>query len=100
MDIKRINIEKVAQAIEADAGEAFPDLRQSLAEAKAGLYAKTHTPEQIVARRGRPIKATHKQPVTLRLPPEALAGWRASGKGWQTRAAQVLTDWLKTHSPA
>jgi uncharacterized protein (DUF4415 family) len=100
MDIKHINIDKVAKAIEADAGEALPDLRQSLAEAKAGLHARVHTPEQIVARRGRPSKTTHKQPVTLRLDPEALAAWRASGKGWQTRAAQVLADWLKTHSPA
>ncbi|MEN9475667.1 MAG: hypothetical protein RIS48_2389 [Pseudomonadota bacterium] len=100
MDIKRIDIDKVAKAIEADAGEALPDLRQSLAEAKAGLHARVHTPEQIAARRGRPTKTTHKQPVTLRLDPEALAAWRASGKGWQTRAAQVLADWLKTHSPA
>lgn len=100
MDIKRINIEKIALAIEADAGMALSDLRQSLAEAKAGVYAKVHTPEQITARRGRPAKATHKQPVTLRLDPEALEAWRASGKGWQTRAAQVLADWLKTHSPA
>ncbi len=54
MDIKRIDIDKVAKAIEADAGEALPDLRQSLAEAKAGLHARVHTPEQIAARRGRP----------------------------------------------
>ena len=51
----------------------MPDLRQSLAEAKAGLHARVHTPEQIAARRGRPTKTTHKQPVTLRLDPEALA---------------------------
>ena len=100
MDIKRIDIEKVAKAIEADAGELLPDLRQSLAEAKAGLQGRVHTPKQTVVRRGRPAQATHKQPVTLRLEPEALAAWRATGKGWQTRAAQVLADWLKTHSPA
>jgi putative transcriptional regulator len=37
MDIKKIDVEKVATAIEADAGEAISDLRQSLTEAKAGL---------------------------------------------------------------
>lgn len=37
MDIKKIDIDKVAAAIEADAGESLPDLRQALAEAKAGL---------------------------------------------------------------
>ena len=51
------------------------------------------TPEQITVRRrraGRPVQEVHKQPVTLRLDPEVLARWRASGKGWQTRAAKAL----------
>ncbi|XHB12903.1 hypothetical protein AB8806_23315 (plasmid) [Ralstonia syzygii subsp. celebesensis] len=30
-----IDVEKVATAIEADAGEALPDLRQALTEARA-----------------------------------------------------------------
>lgn len=55
------------------------------------------TSEQIKARRGRPVQATHKEPVTLRLDSEVLAHWRATGKGWQTRAAQVLADWAKAH---
>ncbi|MDR0479204.1 MAG: BrnA antitoxin family protein [Burkholderiaceae bacterium] len=38
---------------------------------------------------------THKQPITLRLAPDALARWRASGRGWQTRAAALLA----THAP-
>ena len=45
------------------------------------------------ALRGRPrgsVKDTHKLPTTLRLDEDVLARWRASGKGWQTRAAQVL----------
>lgn len=52
MSIKKINIEKVAAAIEADAGESLPDLRQALAEAKAGLGRVT-TPEQILVRQAR-----------------------------------------------
>jgi uncharacterized protein (DUF4415 family) len=36
------------------------------------------------------VQAVHKQPVTLCLDPEVLARWRASGKGWQTRAAEAL----------
>lgn len=55
------------------------------------------TPEQIKARRGRPAQTTHKHPVTLRLDPQALEKWRATGKGWQTRAAEVLAEWAKTH---
>ncbi len=52
MDIKKINIEKVAAAIELDAGESLPDLLQALAEAKAGLGRVT-TPEQILVRQAR-----------------------------------------------
>lgn len=52
MGIKKIDVEKVAAAIEADAGEALPDLRQALAEAKAGLGRVT-TPEQIIVRQAR-----------------------------------------------
>ena len=56
---------------------------------------KVTTPEQIKVRRrgaGRPVQEVHKQPVTLRLDPEVLARWRASGKGWQTRAAKALAS--------
>ena len=48
----KVNIEKIAQAIEADSGEALPDLRQALAEAQARLGRVT-TPEQILVRQAR-----------------------------------------------
>lgn len=40
--LKSINVSKVAAAIEADAGQALPGLRESLAEAKAGKVGKVH----------------------------------------------------------
>ena len=52
MDIKKIDIEKVTAAIEADAGGSLPDLRQALAEAKAGLGRVT-APEQMLVRQAR-----------------------------------------------
>lgn len=52
MGMKKIDIEKVASAIEADAGEPLPDLRQALAQAKAGRGRIT-TPEQILIRQAR-----------------------------------------------
>ena len=52
MDIKQIDVEQVATAIEADAGEALPGLREALAEAKAGLGRVT-TPAQIIVRQAR-----------------------------------------------
>ncbi len=92
--LKDLNVEKIARAIEADAGEPLEGLRQSLAEAKAGVFAAVHTPEQIKARRrGRPVgsvQATTKEPVKLRLDADVLAALRASGDGWQTRVNDTL----------
>lgn len=45
-DVESLDIEKVAKAIEADAGEPLPEPRQALAEAKAGRGRVT-TLEQI-----------------------------------------------------
>jgi putative transcriptional regulator len=44
-----MNIEKIAQAIEADAGMPLADLRQGLSEMQAGLGLVT-TPEQLLVR--------------------------------------------------
>lgn len=52
MGIRKIDVEKMAAAIEADAGEALPDLRQALAQAKAGLGRVT-TPGQLLVRQAR-----------------------------------------------
>jgi uncharacterized protein (DUF4415 family) len=71
MSLKKLNLEKVAKAIEADAGESLEGLRESLAQAKAGVFAEIHTPQQITARqRGRPagsVKTSTKEPVKIRL---------------------------------
>ena len=77
--------------LDADTAALLASIERGLQEAKAG-EGRVNTPEQIAARRaaGRPVQAVHKAPVTLRLEPEVLAAWRASGKGWQTRAAQAL----------
>jgi uncharacterized protein (DUF4415 family) len=38
-----------------------------------------------VVPRGRPCTPNPKQLLWLRLPPEVIAGWKATGPGWQTR---------------
>jgi len=87
---------KPASAPWVDPDEA-PDLSQADVAKAVWQVAGREVPAaegmaamQTAARRGRPKVAQHKEPVTLRLDPEVLARWRASGKGWQTRAAQVL----------
>lgn len=86
-------------ALDANTAALLASIERGLQQAASGEYAAVHTPETIAERRrGRPVgsvAAQRRQPVTLRLPPETLAAWRASGKGWQTRAAAVLA----AHAP-
>jgi putative transcriptional regulator len=51
---RQFDIEKIAKAIEADMGEALPDIRQALAEVKGGVEgARVTTPEQMLMRQAR-----------------------------------------------
>jgi uncharacterized protein (DUF4415 family) len=40
--------------------------------------------------RGRPRSPDAKVAISLRLPPETLARWKATGPGWQTRMVDLL----------
>jgi len=106
--LKKLNVDKVTAAIEADAGQTLPGLREALSEAKTGQFAQMHTPEQITKRRGRPVGSTQavtKEAVKLRLDADVLAALRASGDGWQTRindtlrASLALSGKVKAHPP-
>lgn len=92
--LKTLDVDKVAAAIEADAGQMLPGLRDALAEAKAGVTGRVHAPEDIAARRrGRPagsVASVTKEAVKLRLDPDVLAALRATGDGWQTRINDML----------
>ncbi|MFT4179350.1 MAG: BrnA antitoxin family protein [Thermomonas sp.] len=96
MALKNLDVNKAAKAIEKDAGQALPGLRESLAQAKRGEFAAVHTPETIAARkRGRPVGSTKpdaKVPVKLRIDPDVLAVLRATGDGWQTRVNTILRE--------
>lgn len=47
-----------------------------------------------------PQKAPIKVATTIRLSPDVMDAFKATGSGWQTRIDAALRDWLKTHSPA
>lgn len=50
--------------------------------------------------RGRgPQKAPPKVSTTIRLSPDVVQAFRATGDGWQTRIDSALKDWLRTRSP-
>lgn len=50
--------------------------------------------------RGRPKAAVTKERITIRLSPDVVGAFRATGDGWQTRVDAALRDWLETHTPA
>jgi BrnA antitoxin of type II toxin-antitoxin system len=47
-----------------------------------------------------PGKRPAKVAINIRLSPEVLEAFRATGEGWQTKVDGALKDWLKDHSPA
>lgn len=40
---------------------------------------------------GRPVSDNPRKLITIRLPADVIARWRATGRGWQTRMAQRLS---------
>ena len=44
-----------------------------------------------------PQRAPTKERITIRLSPEVVSSFRATGDGWQTRVDAALRDWLRTH---
>jgi uncharacterized protein (DUF4415 family) len=50
------------------------------------------TAAKMLKPRGRPKSAESKIAISLRLSPDTLARWKATGPGWQTRMANVLRE--------
>jgi uncharacterized protein (DUF4415 family) len=49
-----------------------------------------HSGITLAKQRGRPAGTATTEQIAIRVNKAALARWRASGKGWQTRAAKLL----------
>ena len=47
-----------------------------------------------------PQKEPTKERITIRLSPDVVQRFRATGDGWQTRVDAALQDWLRKHKPA
>jgi len=45
----------------------------------------------VVKKRGRPLAANPRKLLSLRLPVDVIARWKATGPGWQTRMADRLS---------
>ncbi|WP_228706228.1 BrnA antitoxin family protein [Marinobacter sp. LV10R520-4] len=55
-------------------------------------------PKERLRPMGRPKAAVTKERITIRLSPEVVEQFRATGSGWQGRMNRALEDYLKTHS--
>lgn len=49
---------------------------------------------------GRPALVATKVSTTIRLSPEVIETFKATGNGWQTRIDLALKDWIKNNNPA
>lgn len=68
-------------------------------EVLPGLFTAALAAEMLRPKRGRPVSASPKMHVNLRLDAEVVAAFQTTGRGWQTRLNAALKDWLKTHLP-
>jgi uncharacterized protein (DUF4415 family) len=68
-----------------DAHAISPGEYEELPELSDDMLARA-----VINKGGRPYAADPRKLVSIRLPESVLARWKATGPGWQTRAAAVL----------
>jgi putative transcriptional regulator len=91
-----IDVEEMAAAFEADAGESLPEIREALADAKAGRFARVTTPEQLFLREARRKTGMSQSEFARRIktPVSTLRDWeqgRFSPPGIATVLARLIT---------
>ena len=77
-DLKRVD----AHVIKPEEYEELPEMTDE-------MFARA-----VFKKAGRPRSTNPKQMISLRLPPEVIARWKATGPGWQTRMAKRLEKTL------
>ena len=73
-DLKRVD----AHVVQPDEYEELPELSDDMLS------------RAVFKKAGRPRSVNPKQMISLRLPPEVIDKWKATGPGWQTRMAKRL----------
>ena len=68
-----------AHVIKSDEYDELPELTDDML--KRGKIKKG----------GRPVSANPRKLISLRLPADVIAKWKATGPGWQTRMAERLS---------
>ena len=75
----------VSDMARVDAHQTKPHEYKELPELTDEMLARA-----VVNNGGRPRSESPRQLISLRLPPEVIERWRATGPGWQTRMAERL----------
>ena len=85
---RNVRSDKADKDNPAWSAETFARARPA-AEVLPGLFGKKRATEMLKPR-GRPKSDQVRTAISLRLPPETLARWKATGPGWQTRMVETL----------
>jgi putative transcriptional regulator len=93
-----IDLDKIAKAIEVDAGMALPGLSESLAEMRRGIVGRIHTPEQILIRSARNKTGKTQQAVAelIKTPVATLRDWE-QGRFNPSGAVLCLLHLISNH---
>jgi uncharacterized protein (DUF4415 family) len=78
-----------------DPDDALEWTNEQFERAEIAIGGKVVSPARgTLASRGRPKKADAKVHIRIRLSPQVLGFFRATGPGWQTRIDEVLRKWV------
>jgi uncharacterized protein (DUF4415 family) len=80
---------EVRELTEEDFAHAVP-----FSQLPKSLQSKLRSLKKLRGRQKSPTK----QRISIRLSPEVVSKFRATGKGWQSRIDEALQDWLKRHA--
>ena len=73
-DLKKVD----SHVIKPEEYEEIPELTEEMVA------------QAVFRKAGRPRSVNPRQMISLRLPPEVIARWKATGPGWQTRMVKRL----------
>jgi len=88
--VEEDNIETLPDAFFKNARPAREVLAELWGEKATTEFMATNA--KTIAKRGRPPKPNKKREVKLRIDPDVLDAFKATGKGWQTHMNAVLRD--------
>jgi putative transcriptional regulator len=95
-DLKNMDVEATARAIEADEGRPIPSLRDALGQAQRGETGRVTTPEQLLLRQARKMTGLSQAEFARRIatPVATLRDWeqgRFSPSGAVGALAKLIT---------